>query len=64
MENLSFEKVNLILELLNNLSKEQWMLIKKYIDCNFEKIESMNKFHREYNNTLNLLKKELLNLQN
>lgn len=64
MNNLPFEKINLLLELCNDLSLNQWILLKTYIDNNFEKIEILNKSYKQYADTLNSLKKGLLNLQN
>lgn len=65
MENkISLEKVKLILDLLQNLSKENWETIKKYIDDNFETIMEMNESQEKANNISTQIKKELLQLKN
>lgn len=63
-ENLSLEKVNLILELLKNITKEEWQSIKEYIDNNFEKFEEMNTYQLRSKNKFIQIRKELLNLEN
>lgn len=62
--NISIEKINLVLELLKNLSEEEWKLIKKYIDDNFEKINEMNLYQSKSKNKFIQIKKELLHLEN
>ena len=63
-ENLSLEKVNLILELLKNITKEEWQSIKEYVDNNFEKIEEMNTYQLRAKNKFIQIRKELLHLEN
>ena len=60
--NISIEKINLVLELLKNLSEEEWKLIKKYIDDNFEKINEMNLYQLKSKNKFIQIEKELLQL--
>ncbi len=64
MENkISLEKIRLILKLSENLSKEEWNIIKKYIDDNFDLINEKNVYAKKENNLSQKIFKDLLDLK-
>ena len=63
-DNMSYEKVEIVLDLIKNMTEEEWNIIKTVVDSNFMLIKTMT---NDLENVLlirNHIKKELLSKKN
>ena len=57
---MSYEKVEIVLDLIKNMTEEEWNFIKKVVDSNFMLINTMTSNLEIYDLLRNRIKKELL----
>ena len=57
---MSYEKIEIILDLIRNITPDEWKLIKKVLDSNFSLINVMVNDLNEANLIRNKIKQELL----